>query len=90
MHIFNHFWKICHIFIITYYEYTQKKEGCFYVAKITKVANSFWCWKFVCGKKKPKGFMVAKNSDPMLKILYHIMSKSITIDVSQNYEWLCV
>ena len=53
--------------------------------KLLKLQTHFGA-ENLCVAKKPKGFMVAKNSDPMLKILYHIMSKSTTIDVSQNYK----
>ena len=63
----------------------KKRRDVFILLKLLKLQTHFGA-ENLCVAKKPKGFMVAKNSDPMLKILYHIMSKSTTIDVSQNYE----
>ena len=58
--------------------------------KLLKLQTHFGAENLCVAKKTQKALWLLKIRIQCLKILYHIMSKSTTIDVSQNYESLCM
>ena len=58
--------------------------------KLLKLQTHFGAENLCVAKKNQKALWLLKIRIQCLKILYHIMSKSTTIDVSQNYESLCM